>query len=76
MVGIKQIVYNNNTGKNSEKSLICVNQTNNSAPIIFKNAKTLLAEKNRSAIMPTITGDIMAAMAAVLYAKPICTPVK
>ncbi|MPN31037.1 hypothetical protein SDC9_178508 [bioreactor metagenome] len=76
IVGIKQMLYNSSTGKNKEKCWICVSQSNNSAPTIFKNANTLLGEKNRSAIIPTITGDIIAAMAAVLYASPICTPEK
>ena len=38
---------------------------------MFNEASTLFAEKKRSAIMPTITGDIMAAIAAVPYARPI-----
>lgn len=66
IVGIKQILYNKSTGKNSEKVSIFVSQNSNIAPTIFRKANTLFAEKNLSAIIPTIIGDIMAAMAAVL----------
>lgn len=71
IVGIKQILYNSNTGKNREKDSILVSAKSRTAPKIFKNDNTLLGEKNRSAIIPTITGDIIAAIAAVLYARPI-----
>ena len=71
IVGIKQMLYKSNTGKNSEKLVILVNKNRTSAPNMFRNASTLFAEKNRSAIIPTKTGDIIAAIAAVLYANPI-----
>ena len=65
IVGIKQIVYANNTGKNNVKLSILVNQKRvKIAPIIFRKASTRLGEK-RSAIIPTKTGDIIAAIAAV-----------
>jgi len=71
MVGMKQILYNNNTGKKSEKCSIRVSQTNKIEPVIFRKASTLFAEKKRSAIIPIITGEMMEAMAAVPYARPI-----
>ncbi|MPN20226.1 hypothetical protein SDC9_167604 [bioreactor metagenome] len=43
-----------------------VREKSSTAPTMFRNAGTLFAEKNRSAIIPTITGEMMAAMAAVL----------
>jgi hypothetical protein len=71
IVGIKQILYSNNKGKNKENDSIRVRAKSNIAPTIFRNANTLLGEKNLSAIIPTITGDMIAAIAAVLYASPI-----
>ena len=73
-VGMKQSVYARKIHAKLEKVVCVVARYNRAAPARCSPASIRSVATNRSAIMPTMNGEIMAAIAGIMYARPTSFP--